>query len=198
MSIEYYNNKADDFFESTIDVNMQDLYDRFEKHLMPQGHVLDAGCGSGRDTKYFLDKGYVVDAFDASEELVKLASDYTGIEVKKMFFQDLKVSNKYDGIWACASLLHVPKNETHEVFEKFIRALKPNGVWYMSFKLGNKERTKDGRFFNDYTIDDLKDLLQSYDKDLHINNLWITVDKRPDRDEYWVNAIVTKISSSSM
>ena len=90
MSIEYYNNKADDFFESTIDVNMQDLYDRFEEHLMPQGHVLDAGCGSGRDTKYFLDKGYVVDAFDASEELVRLASEHTGIEVKKMFFQEIK------------------------------------------------------------------------------------------------------------
>ena len=192
MSIEYYNNKADDFFESTIDVNMQDLYDRFEEHLMPQGHVLDAGCGSGRDTKYFLEKGYVVDAFDASEGLVKLASDYTGINVKEMFFQDLEVLNKYDAIWACASLLHVPKNEIHFVFKKFIRALKSNGVWYMSFKLGDKERTKEGRFFNDYMIDELKELLYSYDESLQIIDLWVTSDNRPDRNEYWVNAIVTK------
>lgn len=193
MSIEYYNNKADDFFESTIDVNMKELYDRFEEHLVPYGHVLDAGCGSGRDTKYFLDKGYSVDAFDASEELVKRASEYTGIEVNQMFFQDLDVIDTYDGVWACASLLHVSKNEIHEVFEKFINALKPNGIWYMSFKRGDKERTKDGRFFNDYTISDLKDLLQSFNKELHINYLWTTVDKRPDRDEYWVNALVSKI-----
>ena len=192
MSIEYYNNKADDFFKSTIDVEMQDLYDRFEEHLMPQGHVLDAGCGSGRDTKYFLDKGYVVDAFDASEELVKLASEYTSIEVKKMYFQDFEVSNKYDGIWACASLLHVPKNEIHYVFEKFIRALKPKGVWYMSFKLGDKERTKDGRFFNDYTIDELKELLYSYNENLQIIDLWVTPDNRPERNDNWVNAIVIK------
>ena len=97
MSIEYYNNKADDFFESTIDVNMQDIYDKFEEYMIPHGHILDAGCGSGRDTKYFLDKCYAVDAFDASKELVKLASDYTGINVRRMFFQDMNDKNKYDG-----------------------------------------------------------------------------------------------------
>ena len=194
MSIEYYNNKADDFFGSTINVEMQDLYDKFEEYLVPQGHVLDAGCGSGRDTKYFLDKGYVVDAFDASEELVKRASVYTGIEVNKMFFQDLDVSNKYDGIWACASLLHVPKNEIHSIFEKFICALKPNGAWYMSFKCGEQERTKDGRFFNDYTIDKLQTLLQSFSQVMKIEDLWLTVDARPDRNEYWVNALVIKNS----
>jgi len=192
MSIKYYDDKAKDFFESTVNVDMQDLYSRFEAHMIPSGLVLDAGCGSGRDTKYFLEKGYTVDAFDASVELVNLASEYTGIKVKKMFFQDLDAINKYDGIWACASLLHVPKREIDALFKKFIKALKPNGIWYMSFKMGEKERIKDSRFFNDYTMGDLQHLLESYNEDLSVEDLWITVDARPDRDEYWVNALVRK------
>ena len=196
MSIKYYDDKAKDFFESTVDVDIQDLYDRFEEHMIPSGRVLDAGCGSGRDTKYFLEKGYTVDAFDASVELVSLASKYTGIKVKKMFFQDLDAINKYDGIWACASLLHVPKKEIDTIFKKFIKALKPNGIWYMSFKMGEQERIKDSRFFNDYTMGDLQNLLESFNEDLSVEDLWITIDARPDRDEYWVNALVTRLALS--
>lgn len=192
MSIDYYNKEADAFFESTIDVDMKNLYTKFEKYISPHAHILDAGCGSGRDVKYFLDEGYVVSAFDASEELVQKASEYTGIDVNQMLFQDLDESNEYDAIWSCASLLHVPRNEIHDVFVKFIRALKNNGVWYMSFKSGENERDKDGRFFNDYTTDKLKLLLESYSDDLNIKELWITSDNRPDRNEQWTNAILIK------
>ncbi len=109
-----------------------------------------------------------------------------------MTFQELQYVDEYDAIWSCASLLHIKKNEIPLVFTKFIKALKVHGVWYMSFKVGNSEREKDGRLFNDYTKESLRDILESYST-LSVCNIWLTEDRREDREDKWINAIVRKV-----
>ena len=190
---DYYDENAELFFNTTCDVDLSEIYIQFEKYLPQNATVLDAGCGSGRDSKHFLSKGYDVQAIDASEEMVKRAKQFTGLDVQKMFFQDIDEKDLYDGIWSCASLLHVPRDTIDEVFIKFIDALKDDGVWYMSFKYGESERTKDDRFFNDYTDETLSTLISSYPQ-LTILEMWLTDDRRADRDDKWVNAIVRKSS----
>ena len=98
-TIDYYNLNAKKFIENTLNADMHITQDRFLRLLAENRFILDFGCGSGRDTKYFLEKGYRVEATDGSAEFCKLASAFTGIEVKEMLFQDLDASGKYEGIW---------------------------------------------------------------------------------------------------
>ena len=126
-TIDYYNKNADSFIQGTVSVDFKETQDKFLK-LLTGKKVLDFGCGSGRDTKYFLESGFDVTATDGSEELCKSASTYTGIQVKHMLFQDLNEADCYDGIWACSSILHLSKDELRIVINKMSRALKPNGI----------------------------------------------------------------------
>lgn len=190
-TVKFYDSNAKDFFESTYAVDMLDVYKKFESYLSPHSKILDAGCGSGRDTKYFLDHGHDVVAIDASKEMVKLARELTQIDVKHMTFQELEYVDECDAIWSCASLLHIQKSDIPLVFSKFIKALKVHGVWYMSFKVGDTEREKDGRLFNDYTEESLRETLASYNE-LSVCDIWLTEDRREDRDDKWINAIVKK------
>ena len=130
-TLNYYNNNAEAFIQGTISVDFSATQDRFLR-LLSGKKILDFGCGSGRDTKYFLEKGFEVAAIDGSVELCKAASLYTGIKVKHMLFLDLDESAAYDGIWACSSILHLPKSELKEVFLKMSEALAPDGIIYTS------------------------------------------------------------------
>lgn len=103
-TLKYYNQNADQFVQGTLSVDFKQTQDRFRTKLPTGAYILDFGCGSGRDTKYFLENGYQVDAADGSEELCKIASDYTGIKVKQMLFEELCDVDKYDGIWECSSI----------------------------------------------------------------------------------------------
>ncbi len=191
MTIQFYQDNADDFFEGTVNVDMSNIYQHFTKDLNNNALILDAGCGSGRDTKAFLNMGYNVEAFDASSELVSRASKYTGITVKYSRFNDVGSVNKYDAIWCCASLLHVPEIELPETLSKLANALKPRGVWYVSFKYGDSQREKDGRSFTDINEQRLTELISSL-SNVNVNSTWITEDNRPDRNEKWLNAILVK------
>lgn len=115
-SLQYYNQHAKEFFDSTRDVKFKDMQERFLKYLQPGDRILDFGCGSGRDTRYFMDRGFETDAIDGSEELVRITSEYTGIEVRQMYFQNLDEKEAYDGIWACSSILHLSYGELEDVF----------------------------------------------------------------------------------
>ena len=117
-SLQYYNQHAKEFSDSTRDVEFKEMQECFLAYLKPGARILDFGCGSGRDTKYFLDRGFETDAADGSEELVRIASEYTGIEVRLMYFQDLDEKEAYDGIWACSSILHLAYRELEDVFIK--------------------------------------------------------------------------------
>ena len=191
-TIDYYNKNAKNFIENTQNVDMHLAQDKFLQLLDSQSSILDFGCGSGRDTKYFLEKGYHVTATDGSAELCKLASAFTGIEVKEMLFQELDDINKYDGIWACSSILHLPKKELFPVLRKMCIALKSAGVIYSSFKYGDFEGERNGRYFTDFTEDTFRDFIKDI-PELTIEDHWITSDVRPGRgNEKWLNLIIRK------
>ena len=191
-TLEYYNTNAGDFVYETINVNFREIQERFLKYIPPQGRILDFGCGSGRDAKYFHTKGFEVDAVDGSEELCKLAAEYTGINLKRMLFSELDAAAEYDGIWACASILHLSSLELREVLLKMIRALKNGGIIYTSFKYGEYEGMRNGRYFTDFTEMSFKRYIADIDN-VEMAELWITDDARPGRgDEKWLNMILQK------
>ena len=192
QTIDYYNLNAKNFIENTQNVDMHLAQDKF-LHLLNEGAtILDFGCGSGRDTRYFMDKGYRVTATDGSAELCRRASTFTGIEVKEMMFQELDDMGTYDGIWACSSILHLPKNELLSVIRKMCDALKSSGVIYTSFKYGDFEGVRNGRYFTDFNEDSFKEFIAGI-PELTIEDHWITDDVRPGRgDERWLNLILRK------
>ena len=192
-TIEYYNQNADMFAQGTRLVDFTVVQERFAKMLPAGSRILDFGCGSGRDAKYFLEKGYRVEATDGSSELCKLASVFAGIEVKEMLFQDLDASGQYEGIWACSSILHLSKKELLPVIRKMCDALKDNGVIYTSFKYGDFEGERNGRYFTDFTEDTFDKFIKVI-PELTIEEEWITSDVRPGRgEEKWLNLILRKI-----
>ncbi|QOW51479.1 class I SAM-dependent methyltransferase (plasmid) [Acinetobacter sp. YH12138] len=190
-TIDYYNQYADQFLQATLYVDMESLYQPFLAELPDSARILDLGCGSGRDTLAFKNKGYQVEAIDYSEELVKKATILSGVKVKLQSFYDLSGVAIYDGIWACASLLHCERSRLVEVIGKLISVLKPGGVLYMSFKYGNSDREKEGRQFTDLDEAQANDLLEQFDNVQQIQQ-WITVDQRPDRQEKWLNLLWKK------
>lgn len=191
-TIDYYNRNVQSFIDGTVSVDLTQIQNAFLELLPKDARVLDFGCGSGRDTKYFLDCGYQVDAMDGSMELCRSASEYTGIHVKQMFFQELAEVEKYDGIWACASILHVKKAELPNIFRKMSLATKENGVIYVSFKYGDYEGERNGRYFTDMTEISMKELLANF-PELEVEKQWITGDVRAGRgDERWLNMILRK------
>ena len=191
-TIDYYNENAKSFIEGTVSVDFTQIQNLFLEFLPEGARILDFGCGSGRDTKYFLDLGYQVDAVDGSIELCKAASEYTGITVKHMYFQDLDETEKYDGIWACASILHAKKEELPDIIHKMSSATKANGIIYVSFKYGNFEGKRNGRYFTDMTENMMTALLAAI-PELKVEKQWITGDVRAGRgDERWLNMILRK------
>ena len=191
-TIDYYNLNAENFIESTQNVDMHQAQDRFLRLLDENALILDFGCGSGRDTRYFMDKGYQVTATDGSAEICRLASIFTGIAVKEMLFQELDDINTYGGIWACSSILHLPKNELLLVIRKMCNALKDTGVIYTSFKYGDFEGVRNGRYFTDFNEDSFKEFIAGI-PEITIEDHWITGDVRPRRgDERWLNLILRK------
>lgn len=192
-TLEYYNTNATDFVSNTVDVAFSEVQDFFLAHIPSGGKILDFGCGSGRDTKYFLSCGYDVDAVDGSEELCKIASAYTGIEVKQMLFEELDAVNEYDGIWACASILHVEKKQLSSIIAKMAAATKENGTVYMSFKYGDFEGVRNGRFFTYLAEESFAKILKEI-PDLQIVKTWVSADVRAERgEERWLNILLRKM-----
>lgn len=191
-TVDYYNLNAKDFMLETISIYFEMIQKRFINLLPRDAFILDFGCGSGRDTKYFLTQGYRVEAIDGSIELCNLASQFTGIEVKNMLFQELDEIDKYNGIWACSSILHLPQDELVYVMKRMVKALKDNGIIYTSFKYGNFEGERNGRYFTDMTEDSFTKFLRQI-KNVIIEDKWITTDTRPGRgEEKWLNLILRK------
>lgn len=191
-TIQYYNKNANTYFESTVGLDLSTLYGPFLKHLSPGAHILDAGCGSGRDSLFFKNQGFQVTAFDASEEMVKLSSQLLGQEVLLMTFEDLDLPDQYDGIWACASLLHVPRLKLPMLIAQLANNLRAGGVFYMSFKYGSDEFWRDGRYFNCLEEDSLQGIIGQIPA-LRIDRLSTSVDVRQGREsEQWLNACLLK------
>ena len=189
-TLTYYNTNAHRFTSDTLNVEFSNIQDSFLAQLPPGALILDFGCGSGRDSRYFLQKGYRVEACDGSEEMVKASTRNAGIPVKKMLFSELNEENRYDGIFACASILHVPSKELPDILTRMKRAVKPGGILYISFKYGTFEGIRNGRYFTDQTEESLQVILDKVGG-LEIIRTGITGDARPGReDEKWLNVLL--------
>lgn len=192
ITIGYYDNNATKFIKETIDVDFSEMQNRFLKYIPYEGHILDFGCGSGRDTLVFINQRYTVEPVDGSREMCRIASEITGIHVRQMLFCDLNENARYDGIWACASLLHLKRNELSDVFVKMHRALKNSGVAYVSFKYGDFEGERNGRYFTDMTEERFNGILE-VTGGFSVEDMWITGDVRDGRSsERWMNVILRK------
>jgi 2-polyprenyl-3-methyl-5-hydroxy-6-metoxy-1,4-benzoquinol methylase len=192
---EFYERNADAFYRDTVTTDMTPIYERFLPLVKPAGRILDAGCGSGRDSLAFLQRGYQVNAFDGASEMVKRASALTGINVERLTFEsllDTPLREKYDGIWCCASLLHVERDRLASVMDALVRTLTPGGIMYMSFKHGETNRLKNGREFTDLNEQGLEMILATIGG-CELVDHWVSGDQRLGRFDRWLNAIVRTI-----
>jgi len=191
-TIKYYDTHADAFAQSTASVDFHEVQERFLAYLPSGAKILDFGCGAGRDAKYFAEKGFHVTATDGSKELCKVANQLAGVYVKQMLFSELDETEEYDGIWACASILHLCKDELRDVLQKMIRAAKTGGYLYMSFKCGTFEGYRGDRYFTDYTEESFAEFIKQF-PEMKLTEQWISSDVRPGRgDERWLNSILQK------
>ncbi len=187
-TIGYYDANARRFIADTANVELGALQRAFAGMLPEGGRILDLGCGSGRDSLAFLKAGFLVDVVDGSTEMAKAASELTGLPVTHALFADYEPAGVYDGVWACSSLLHVPAAELPVIISKYAAALKPGGVFYLSFKLGDHDGMRNGRWFTDMTEGSFRSLIDGVDG-LTIDRIDVTSDVRPNRaDEKWLNA----------
>ncbi|MFT4926381.1 MAG: mutator protein MutT [Phenylobacterium sp.] len=195
----YYQANAQTYFderiadETTVTPSpLEANRDAFLQQLNAGDHILDLGCGSGRDSLAFLQAGYTVTAIDGCAELAELAAKRIGQPVTVISFEGLNDKQLYDGIWACASLLHCDKGQITLVLGNVINALKPGGSAYLSFKWGDDETVDDkGRFFNNYTDMSLRELLGQFD-DISINRLWDESQLLRGAPQRWVNVLIGK------
>ena len=193
-TLDFYNNNSKEYIETTLSADMSHLYNDFLKHIPKGGHILDLGCGSGRDSVEFIKQGYNVTAVDGSKELSIAASKLIEQEVICSKFEELQLTEKFHGIWACASLLHVNKNHIVDVIQNVSSNLKINGIFYMSFKYGENEYIDEkGRYFNCYTEKTFSELINKI-KCLKIEKIYKTIDILPGRgDITWLNILCIKV-----
>lgn len=196
-TLAFYESHGEQYHRSTAHLDMQALYGPFLRELPPGASILDAGCGSGRDTRAFAERGYRVTALDASPTIVQLAAAFTGQPCTVLSFQEMAFRDACDGIWACASLLHVPKREMPDVMNRFLQALRPGGVLYISLQEGEGEGiAEDGRFFNYYTADAFREVTAGIPA-LRELACWMTEEIRSCHRRYrWLNLLLKKTMST--
>ena len=193
MSVEFYDINHEEFIQSTVDVDMRLLYEKFCTFLPAKAKILDAGCGSGRDALYFKQNGFQVVAIDASAKMVQATQRLSGVDCRQMSFEHLAFEKEFNAVWACASLLHVARDRLASVLCNFANVLLQDGLMYASFKHGNQERQVGLRYFNDMNAYSLEKTV-SVVSNLKIEKIWLTDDARPNRsEEKWLNAILKKV-----
>lgn len=193
-TLNYYNNNSEKYFNNTISVNLNHLYKIIQMNINKNDSILDLGCGSGRDSLYFKQQGYNVTALDGSQQLADKASELIGQDVIVMNFEHIKLTEKFHAIWACASLLHVKRAYILDVLNNLVsNNLEDNGVFYMSFKYGDKEYIDEHvRYFNCYTEESFKGVVEQVDG-LSIEKIFTTEDVIPGRESLvWLNVMCRK------
>ena len=192
-TIRYYDKNASEYYNLTLNMSMEEIIEEFIKLIPADSAVLDLGCGSGRDSLYFLEEGFDVTAIDGSKQMCELAEIEIGQDVvHHMMFDELEFEDVFDGVWACASLLHVKKTEINGIIDKISKSLVKDGVLYMSFKQGDFEGMRDGRYYADYEVAELKNIIKAH-QELEIIDIYTR--RRNKEDEYsWINVFVRKIS----
>ncbi len=192
-TLAYYQDNANEYVQETIDVDFPNhLRLRFLELLAPNSLILDLGCGSGRDSRFFLDRGHRVMAIDAVKEIAECAEKYLGHPVRVQKAEELNETDTYDAIWACASLLHIPKSRIAETFTHIIRSLKPQGILYMSFKKGETDcQDHKQRFFNNYSLPLMQQFLEQFSQ-LRVIDISGSSSKLFGKKQLWLNVFAIK------
>lgn len=197
-TIDFYNINAVTYFNNTVEADMSEAYKRFIKYMKPNGVIVDIGAGSGRDIKYFTEAGFKVHGIEASKELCRLSTEYTGIFVKCQKIQDWNPNMQYDGVWANASLIHLQKTEVRDFINRLSNVLSEEGIIYISFKEDIEEGFDEkGRYFNGMKIKDILFLLSKGGKYSIIEN-WISEDALFRQNVRWRNIICRNIESTNI
>ena len=192
-TLNYYAKNTEEFIASTLEADMSETQKKFVSLLPKGGNILDLGCGSGRDSLCFLQKGFQVTAVDGSEELAKFAGELIGQEVVVADFKDLVLPKaSFDAIWASASLLHVHSEALPGILAKVIDLAKPGAIFYMSFKYGDYEGERTGRYYTDLNEERFAEFLLKSGRSLEIIEQWVAKDVRPDKPELWLNTFARK------
>lgn len=186
----YYDDNAKTFIENTLNLDMTSFYKRFENHADQKKTLLDIGCGPGRDLKYFAKK-YQALGLEPSSVLAEHARTYADVDVVNSKLEDFETDQTFDMIWACASLLHIPRKDLSNAFLKISTLMNSEGIFYCSFKYGTKEEIRDIRHFTDMTEELLDEVLKA--TSLKVLDFWKSQDVRPGREnEFWGNWVLTK------
>lgn len=189
-TLQYYNDNANEYFHNTVNVDMSQVYNKFLKYIIPEAHICDLGCGSGRDTKYFCSKGYTVTPIDGSLEMCRLAENYIGKKVYCLKFEQFNFFEKFDAVWACSSLLHVPYSEMQCIFNKIVDGCKNNAIIYTCFKYGEGPQYNDGRLFSNYTFDTFNSFLSKLTR-VKLLEEWLSFDVRGTIENLqWLNLLL--------
>lgn len=191
-TIDYYNNTAESYFNNTVKIDMSSLYAKFIKEIPVGGRILDVGCGSGRDSKYFIDNKFGVVPIDASVKMCEIASKYIGVKALNVNILELDYEMEFDGVWACASLLHIFREKQRDALKILVKALKIGGVLYASWKYGNTERFESDRSFCDMDEEFITQMIGTIDG-VKIVEIWRTADNKPNTNEEWINLLIQKV-----
>lgn len=186
-TLDFYDRNAEEYGGMTFPADMSETRQVFLNLLKDGDSVLDLGCGSGRDSKSFMDAGYRVTAVDGSAGMCAVAERNTGLTVRHLLFSELDYEEEFDGIWACASLLHVPSAELPAILSLVRKALKEYGVFFCCFKKGWGERKDGERFYTDFMPNSLSDLLE--ENGFMVVRIWETPGPN---GATWVNAVSRK------
>ena len=198
-TLNYYDKNAVEFANQTVSIDMHDLYELFLNQLPKRNtqSILDVGCGSGRDANYFAKQGYDVTAIDASAELIQWARQHhmsSRISWVHLNFNSIEKQaweNKFTGIWACASLLHVPFLELPCIIKSLLDTLTDEGVMYLSFKHGQGERVDEKRFFCDMDEKRWKTIVTKITQVIEYH-IWLSADKRANCKDAWFNVMIKR------
>ena len=198
-TLNYYDENAVEFAIKTAHIDMHDLYELFLNQLPKRDtqSILDVGCGSGRDANYFAKQGYEVTAIDASAELIQWAQKHhmsnriSWVQLGFSSIENQAWENKFTGIWACASLLHVPFLELPFVIESLLETLTDKGVMYLSFKYGKGERVDEKRFFCDMNESRWTTIVANIPQVIECD-IWLSSDKRADCKNVWFNVMIKR------
>ena len=190
-TLSWYRDNAIQYAEETRNSLVLDALWEFLSRMKEGGTILDYGSGSGRDSAYFLDKGFSVDSLDGSAEMKAQAERLFGIKVKLASFLSLEEKDKYDGIWAQASILHLEEHDLRAALTLIERALKRDGVFYSSFRKGEEDGYENGRWYTNMTE---RRFLSFLPAKLYVEKIWESQDVRPGVSRTWLSIICRKKS----